>query len=363
MTNPWKVAQAKEISDMVKTKPVVGVVTMRGLPAKQLQKMRSSLPAELFMAKKNLLIKGLEDAKLKGLTEHVGDQPALLLSEENPFKLYKQISDGRMSAPAKGGDLAPEDILVKKGETPFPAGPVLGDLKGVGIPCKIEGGKIVITEDKIVVKEGEAIEAKLAEMLAKLGIEPMEIGLDLLAASEKGEIFLKDLLAIDEDKYLADMQSAFQRAFKLSMGVAYPTKNNIEMLLQNAFNNSKAISIETGIVTKATVSDLLAKANAQAASLKSAAPEKAAEAPKTEEKPTEEAKPEEEKKEEAPAEEAKPEESAEAKPEAPVEEPKAEEPEKVEEVKAEPEEKKEEPKAEEAPAEPAEEKPAEEKKE
>lgn len=309
MTSPWKEAQVKEISDKVKSKPVVGVVTMRNLPTKQLQKMRSSLPAELFMAKKNLIVRGLEAANLTGLREHVGDQPALILTDENPFKLYKQLQDGRIAAPAKGGEISPMDILIEKGETPFPAGPVLGELKAVGIPCAIEKGKIAVTANKVVVKKGEMINAKLASMLTRLGIEPMEIGLDLLAASENGEVFLRDLLDIDEDAYMANIQSAFLRAFQLSIGVAYPTKSNIEMLLQKAFTSSKAVSLEAGIVTKATIGGLLAKANAQAVSLSAMVPETASEA-KVQEPPAEEkpAEPQDEKAEEPKPEEVKPEE-------------------------------------------------------
>ena len=61
----------------------------------------------------------------------------------------------KTAAPAKPGDIAPEDILVKAGDTPFKPGPIVGELQKAGIPAAIEGGKIVIKKDKVLVKKGE----------------------------------------------------------------------------------------------------------------------------------------------------------------------------------------------------------------
>ena len=62
----------------------------------------------------------------------------------------------KSTAPAKPGDIAPEDIIVKEGETPFKPGPIVGELQKAGIPAAIEGGKIVIRKDKVLVEKGHS---------------------------------------------------------------------------------------------------------------------------------------------------------------------------------------------------------------
>ena len=47
-------------------------------------------------------------------------------------------------APAKEGQLAPFDIVVPKGPTPFGPGPIIGELQKIGLPAAIEAGKIGI---------------------------------------------------------------------------------------------------------------------------------------------------------------------------------------------------------------------------
>ena len=391
-----KKAVVKRIADLIKKYPIIGSLNMESLPAAQLQRMKGQLrdKVEMLMTKRRLMKLAIEQAKtekkgIEKIEEHLKGMPALLFTKENPFTLFKILKKSKSKAPAKGGQIAPADIIVKAGPTSFAPGPVIGELGALGIKSKVEEGKIAIIEDSVVCKEGEEISAALAGMLTRLGIEPMQIGLDLVAVYEKGDIFTKSVLDIDEDKFMADLSQAATWAFNLSVDTAFVTDANKEMLIQKAFMDSKALALSQNIMADAVVADVLAKAEREMLSLKSAMPElPAAEAPKAEEK-KEEAPKVEEKPDEAPKEEPKVEEKApepvkeepqkeektekptepisekaeEKAPEPKKEEPKAEAPkeipEKLEEPKAEvakvekkaPEVPKEEPKAEEKPAE------------
>jgi len=321
----WKQKRVENLTEQIKKSKVVGVLTVRNLPSKQLQQMRTKLPADIAMAKKNLMLRALKDSKKKGikdLEQYITDQPAFIFADENPFKLCSIIAKNKSPAPAKGGDIAPNDIVIEKGDTPFQPGPVLGEMKGVGIPCAIEGGKIVISETKTILKAGEEINPKLAEMLGRLGIEPMEIGLELLACYEGGSVFPKDVLAVDDEEYFNNFIRAYKHTLNLSVESAFPTSTNIEILVQKCYSNSKGLSIEAGILNSATVGDILGKASraagaisgmvkdAPAAEAKPAA-EKPATEEKTDEKPAEEKPAAEKPAEEKPA-EAEPKSEAEA---------------------------------------------------
>ena len=59
------------------------------------------------------------------------------------------------------------DIVVEAGETSFSPGPMVGKLQAAGIPAAIKGGKVVINQKITLVKEGEVVSAKVADILKR----------------------------------------------------------------------------------------------------------------------------------------------------------------------------------------------------
>jgi len=193
----------------------------------------------------------------------------LIFTNMNPFKLYKILEGSKTAAPAKAGSIAPEDIVVPKGDTAFKPGPVLGELQKIGIPAKIEKGKIVITSDKTIVEAGEAIPRDVASILTRLEIFPLEVGIDLRAAYEDQTVYTSDILTIDEEETLADIQKAFTRALNLSVNAVIFTKEAVPVLLQKAATQSLNLALNAEILTSKTRDILLAKAYAQMLSVAS----------------------------------------------------------------------------------------------
>jgi len=255
--------------------PIIGALNMENLPAGALQKMRASLrgKAEILMTKRRLMRVAFEEAEKqkKGvlqLYDKLRGMPALLFTKDNPFTIYKTLKKSKSQAPAKAGNIAPMDISVQAGPTPFLPGPIIGELGQFGIKTGVENGKVAIKADKVVVKEGEEINAKLAGLLTRLGIQPMEIGLDLTAVYEEGIIYDRKILDVDEDEFLASITSAAVYARNLAFDIAFPVKEFMPDMIGKAFREAKAIGIECNILEKEIIPDLLAKANAQCASLK-----------------------------------------------------------------------------------------------
>ncbi len=266
------------IAKLIADYPIVGAVNMENLPAPQLQTMRAQLrgKVEIFMAKRRLIRIAIEKVKekkqgIEGLEKHLKGMPALIFTKDNPFTLFKTLKKSKSKAPAKAGQTAPNDIIVKAGPTPFAPGPIIGELGSLGIKCGVEGGKVAIKEDSIVAKEGEKISPKQAELLTRLGIEPMEVGLGLTATYEDGTIFTKDILDIDEEKFRKDLDIAAVGAINLSINAGYPTKDNISLMIGKAFNDAKALGIEQNIIDEGIIDEILAKAARQMHSLKNTA--------------------------------------------------------------------------------------------
>jgi large subunit ribosomal protein L10 len=181
----------------------------------------------------------------------------------NPFKLYKKLEATMTAAPAKAGQLAPMDIVVPKGPTPFGPGPIIGELQKIGIPAAVEAGKIAVRKDTTLVKKGEPVPAGVAAMLPKLNILPMVVGMDLRTVFEDGTIYKKDVLAIPDDYYTTMFATAAYNARALAIEIAYPAKETIVPLITKAFREAMGLSISAAIPTKENIKILLAKADSQ----------------------------------------------------------------------------------------------------
>lgn len=269
MVSEKKKQKLKEVREDLKNYNVIGIVDMFKLPARQLYDIRNKLREEavIKMVKKRIIKLAFKECGLKNIEEldkYVEGEPALLLSNSDPFKLAKTIAASKSKAAAKEGDIAPADIIVREGPTSLPPGPAIGELQRAKIPAAVEAEKIVVREDTTVAKKGDVIEKPLADILSKLGIEPMEIGLNLLASWESGYVYGKDVLFVPADKYISDLKTASSRAFGLAFSINYYTKENIPLFLSRAHQEAYSLALAADILTSDTVKPLLAKAHAQA---------------------------------------------------------------------------------------------------
>ncbi|NIO21498.1 MAG: 50S ribosomal protein L10 [Candidatus Aenigmarchaeota archaeon] len=282
MVSERKKEKVKKLEEELKKYPVIGLLDMFKLPSRQLQEMRDKLKGrgKIRMVRKSIMKRALENVDKKGIKElekKIENQPALLFSDADPFDLARIIESSKSFAAAKEGDVAPKDIIVKAGKTNLKAGPVIGELQRVKIPAGVEGENIIVKEDVVVVRYGETIEKGVADVLMKLGVEPIEISLNLLAVWDHGVIYPKEILFIPLEKYENDVRIAYQNAFNLSLNIGFVTKDNVPFLLSKAYSEAMILAREAGLVTKETVGGLLARAHSQMLALKGKIPEEAKE--------------------------------------------------------------------------------------
>ena len=120
------VMQLADKPQEMKDNAVVGVVNIEGIPANQLRKIRSNLRdnATFIVSKNSLLKLAIKEASktkkgMDPLLDAVDGQCGVIMTDTDPFKLYQTLDDTKTKAPAKGGELAPEDIIIEEGDTPF----------------------------------------------------------------------------------------------------------------------------------------------------------------------------------------------------------------------------------------------------
>ncbi|MBN2603044.1 MAG: 50S ribosomal protein L10 [Candidatus Thermoplasmatota archaeon] len=262
----WKHDELEELTKLITENKVVGIAQIGGIPAPQMQKMRSNLRGNVTIrsSKNSLIYLAISNAegKNKGISElkdYVDGQAAIIATQMNPFKLFGQLRQTRTTAPAKGGEIASIDIEVKAGDTPFKPGPIVGELQKVGIPAQIKEGKVVIKSDKVLVNKGDKIPRDVAQMLTRLEIFPIKLGITLNAVFEDGNLFKPDVLDIDIDQFRLKIHQASFNALTLALETAWVNKQTVTPLITKAHQAAFGLAVELGIINKETVKHIIAK--------------------------------------------------------------------------------------------------------
>jgi len=254
--------------------PIIGILDLFKIPSSQLQSIKKDLrgQAAIKMIKKNIIERAFKDIKNKqniaDLNKFECKEPALIFSEINSFKLFNIIKKNKFPTYAKGGDEAPEDIIVSEGPTNLPAGPAIGELQRAKIPAIVKDGKISVKQDTVVLKKGEKISSQVANILRKLDIQPMEIGINLLGTWENNVIFNASVLNVDQEQYLENLKKCHISSLNLSVSICYPNKKSILLLIQKAFKDAKSLGFNARIFNKDVIGDLISKADLQTKALK-----------------------------------------------------------------------------------------------
>jgi large subunit ribosomal protein L10 len=275
-----KTGEVEEIKDLLKEYKSIGIASLQKVRAAQLQELKKNLAGKVYMrVLKNTLTKfAIEDIgrdDLKKLEEYLEGANLFLFTNLNPFKLALLLEHGKVKTTAKSGDTAAMDVVIPAGNTGQPPGPIISQLNAVGLPTRIESGSVWVSKDTLVVRKGETISTRLAAVLSKLGIKAVEAGLSMRAILDEGLIIDGEQLKIDVKGMYKNVEQSHREAFALSLSIAYPTAENMVMLLQTAHQKAFALSLNAAVPTKETIADLVKKAHTEMLSLNNAV-EKAA---------------------------------------------------------------------------------------
>lgn len=236
----------KELTELIKKKRTMLIVSIKSIPASQIQEITKKLKGKVVVKvpKKNLIFRAIEnseDEHVKSVEETIKENVAVLFSDMDCFELAAELVKNKNPAKAKPGQEAPEDIEVPAGPTELTPGPAISELGAVGLQVQIDKGKLSIKESKIVVRKGNKISAQVADVLSKLDIKPFTISLVPLAGYDSHEKKVYLNIQIDREKAVADLKKAFGKALPFAVEIGYVCKDTIGLLLQKAARQEKAI--------------------------------------------------------------------------------------------------------------------------
>jgi len=271
-----KVQMYQQIQEIPKKYNVIALVRMEKVRSSQLLPLRKKFKGEveIISIKDKVAQKALAGVKIPAiekLAEKLVGQCVLMFTNMSPFKLNILLGKNKIMMAARGGDIASKEVIIKAGNTGITPGPILTDFKEAGVTTKIDQGTVWITKDSTAAKKGDVISAKLATLLSKLDVKPVEAGISLDSAIAEGIIYAKDEMVIDVEKYRHAFAQAYQEALALSIEIGYVTKENIILLIAKAAQGARSVAIETGYLTDETKEQVLQKAHANARALASKA--------------------------------------------------------------------------------------------
>jgi large subunit ribosomal protein L10 len=267
-----KAQMYQQLQELPKKYKVLALVKMTKVRASQILPLRKKLKGEVeFVSIKDKVAqKALEKVDVPGIKEIIEEltgQCIFMFTNMSPFKLNVLLAKNKMMLAARGGDISSIDIVVPAKNTGIAPGPMLTEFKEAGIPTKIDQGTIWISKETTPVKKGEVINDKLAPLLGKLDIKPVEAGIALYSAIEDGLKYSEEELVIDVEKIRDEFAQAHQQAISLSIEAAYVTPENIGQILSKAAQSGRSVSIESGFMTDETKEQILQKADSQARAL------------------------------------------------------------------------------------------------
>lgn len=235
-------------------------VQVDNVRSQQIHNVRRDLrgKAELVMGKKTLQSKIIENHSKSDKATEMSRAFRTKCEEENLLSgntglvftnaEIKEISGvldkHRVQAPARVGTVAPCDVIVPAGNTGMEPTQT-SFFQALNIPTKITKGTVEIINDKKVLSAGEKVDNSTSALLQKLGISPFYYQLEVVCVWDRGVLFSKNDLSIDDSSIEKMLLEGISNIGALSLGAGIPTEATLPVMLMDAFKNLLAFSVAT----------------------------------------------------------------------------------------------------------------------
>jgi len=263
----------QQMLELPKSYNVIALSKVNKVRATQLMKIRKKFHKEIIIKviKNRVTQKAFEKiSDLQGidkLSSQLEGQCALMFTNISPFKLNLIFDQNKVFLPAKGGDITKTEIMIPSGDTGITPGPVLSEFKEANVPTKIDQGTIWVSRDTIVAKPGDVISTKLASLLSKLDIKPIEAGIVVNYAIADKLVFAEDDLRIDINEIKNELSRSYNESISLAVESSYFTRESMGYLLSKASRQAQSLALESNYLSKDTAWQIISTEEMKAQNL------------------------------------------------------------------------------------------------
>jgi large subunit ribosomal protein L10 len=263
----------QEMMEFPKEYKALAISNLNKVRASQLMQLRKKFRADmkLKVVKNKVVQRAFEKIddipRLQEFSNRLEGQCLLLFTNTNPFRLNLIFNKSKIFLPAKGGDITPSEIIVHAGNTGITPGPVLSEFKEANVPTKIDQGSIWVVKDTRVAKPGDQISQKLASLLSKLDVKPIEAGISVSCALADGLLFTDEDLKIELDVYVKEIAKEFLESLNLAIKCSYITPETVRPLIFQGRQEALNLSVSAEYLTGETIEPIILNAHTQSLSV------------------------------------------------------------------------------------------------
>lgn len=263
----------QQMLELPKSYNVIALSKVNKVRATQLMKIRKKFHKEIIIKviKNRVTQRAFEKISdvqgIDKLSSQLEGQCALMFTNISPFKLNLIFDQNKVFLLAKGGDITKTEIMIPSGDTGITPGPVLSEFKEANVPTKIDQGTIWVSRDTIVAKPGDVISTKLASLLSKLNIKPIEAGIIVNYAIADKLVFAEDDLRIDLNEIKNELGRSYNESISLAVESSYFTRESMGYLLSKASRQAQYLALESNYLSKDTAGQIISTEEMKARNL------------------------------------------------------------------------------------------------
>lgn len=263
----------QQMLELPKSYNVIALSKVNKVRATQLMKIRKKFHKEIIIKviKNRVTQRAFEKISdvqgIDKLSSQLEGQCALMFTNISPFKLNLIFDQNKVFLLAKGGDITKTEIMIPSGDTGITPGPVLSEFKEANVPTKIDQGTIWVSRDTIVAKPTDVISTKLASLLSKLNIKPIEAGIVVNYAIADKLVFAEDDLRIDLNEIKNELGRSYNESISLAVESSYFTRESMGYLLSKASRQAQYLALESNYLSKDTAGQIISTEEMKAQNL------------------------------------------------------------------------------------------------
>jgi len=269
--------------------PKMLIVGIDNVGSNQLHKVRQELrgKAVVLMGKNTMIRKAIKghienNKSLEVLLPLIKGNVGFVFAKDDLSGIKKIVLANKISAPAKAGTIAPNDVIVPKGQTTLePTHTAF--FQALNIQTKINKGAIEIINDVPLIKTGQKVGNSEAALLLKLDIKPFQYGLTIKSVYDNGNLYDVSVLDMSDDDIVAKFKKGVKNLACVSLAIGVPTVASLPHSLVRGYKNILSVALATDFPIRQTEALKKAAASAPARST-AAAPAAKTEAKKEEPK-------------------------------------------------------------------------------
>lgn len=249
----------KNLVELLKGFNKILLVNIDNVGAYSIQKTRQILrgKATLLFGKNTLIRKTIRDyvekceeagnnesTRIEALLPFIKGNVGLIFTNEDLRGIKEVVESFKQKAPAKVGQVAPEDVFIEPGPTGMEPTQT-SFLQALNIASKIVKGQVEISNRVHLVKQGEKVGPSESALMDKLNILPFSYRAEVKTVFDSGYVYPSSLLNLGTNDVLQTLAKGLQRVATISLQVGFPTLAAVPHLIAKAYRNLIAISIET----------------------------------------------------------------------------------------------------------------------